>query len=260
MHRREYVCEKCRQRCPTRHEALAHVREHHGVSVSATQLNIIVDLMERQIDITSTKPELCLFCGEVLPLPNLQEHLAIHMEDISLFVLPSPNEDEEVQDSNASVRVAELGSRRDARNFGSETSSLGFSAAGDNKHTAISFKEILAEMEEGYAARNSSSETTSNDRESIASSDRSWGIWEPADVSYAVWMAVARDWEDEDVGIWGYIFPISWGPPGHGLVLRKRGTDKTIERSGFSQQIISSIPSAVDSYIIGRNPGCGKSI
>ena len=151
VHRREFVCNKCDKRSQTRQEASAHLREH-GDSILPSQLSVILDLAERQVDISLSQKEPCLVCGEELSLKALQNHLASHMEDIALFVLPSAEDDEDTGDSNASIQVKNLGSKGKAGDDGSETSSLGFSAAGDNDQGSLTLAEILAKEEVAYDA------------------------------------------------------------------------------------------------------------
>ena len=63
-----------------------HFRSHHQGSVSESQLPIVLDICDRPMD--DTEQSLCLLCDKKMQLLDLQEHLALHMEDIALFVLP----------------------------------------------------------------------------------------------------------------------------------------------------------------------------
>jgi hypothetical protein len=106
-----------------------HLREHYGESISPTQLSMVLDLCDRQVDVSLNKKDSCLICGEELLLLELQGHLAAHMEDIALFVLPNTDEGEQSGGSKASVQVAKLKSKDKTSDTESEANSLGFSAA-----------------------------------------------------------------------------------------------------------------------------------
>lgn len=71
-------------------------------SLTPSQLSLILELSNRQVDGLDGKKDLCLICGEELTLSGLQGHLAAHMEEIALFVLPNINKEEEIGGSKAS--------------------------------------------------------------------------------------------------------------------------------------------------------------
>lgn len=163
VHRREYVCKECDKRCPTRKEASTHLREHYGESTSPSQLNVILEISERQVDVLADK-EQCLICGDELTLSALQAHLGTHMEDIALFVLPAMDEEEESGGSKVSVWVARLESRGSADDVKSDTGSFDFPISedpGGYLQNPTEFAKILAGEEIGYDAKISSWETKS---------------------------------------------------------------------------------------------------
>lgn len=123
IHRRNYVCKVCQKICSSRKEMSAHLREHYDESISPSHLGAILDFCNRQVDIFEYEKHSCLVCGEELLLPALQGHLAAHMEDIALFVLPNTNEKDDVGDSKASVNVAKLKSKGNTSGTESEPSS-----------------------------------------------------------------------------------------------------------------------------------------
>ncbi|MBE3049597.1 hypothetical protein IMZ48_45305, partial [Candidatus Bathyarchaeota archaeon] len=195
VHRREYVCNECDQRCPTRQEASAHLVEHYGETKLPGQLRVILDLSERQVDISLEQKEPCLVCGEELSLLALQSHLAGHMEDISLFVLPNTEEDEETGDSNASVQVAKIDSRGKASDLDPDSRSLGFSAAGDHGQNPLDFaKMLLGDEEAGFADKFSSWEADDEDRTPAADADDQNGTpISESDGEDSMWTSLADD-------------------------------------------------------------------
>jgi hypothetical protein len=143
-----------------------HLREHYGESISPAQLSLILDLCDHQIDVSgANEKDTCLVCGEELQLSVLQGHLAAHMEDIALFVLPNADEEEETGGSRASVQVAKLESKGTNSGTDSEASSLAFSTAGDYGQTPADFSKLLTSEEAGYTSKFSSWRTTDEDQE-----------------------------------------------------------------------------------------------
>lgn len=102
MHRREYACKECSKVCSSRKEMTTHLLEHCGNSISPSRLGVILDLCDRQIDIWENKDE-CLMCGEEVSMWALQGHLATHLEEIALSVLPSVEEEDDGGKSGASA-------------------------------------------------------------------------------------------------------------------------------------------------------------
>ncbi|KAH8882462.1 hypothetical protein GQ53DRAFT_665989, partial [Thozetella sp. PMI_491] len=88
IHRRKYICNRCPTSCPTRKAMETHLREHYSGSIHPAQWAAILDLCDRPLEKQNTGKEQCFICREELPSSTLQEHLATHMEEVSLFVLP----------------------------------------------------------------------------------------------------------------------------------------------------------------------------
>ncbi|KAK5656741.1 hypothetical protein OQA88_4289 [Cercophora sp. LCS_1] len=76
-------------------------------------------MCDTQVDIASNRDS-CLLCGEELALPALQEHLASHMEDIAIFVLPKIEENCDPEAANSSLQLAAGGSRGNNNNSSSD--------------------------------------------------------------------------------------------------------------------------------------------
>lgn len=133
-----------------------HLQEHYGKSPPPAQLSVIMDLCDHQLDILDSEKSTCLVCGGSFSLPALQEHLAAHMEEIALFILPNTDEEEETGASKASVQVAKLNSQGKNSVAESEVSSLGFSVAGSYGQSPADFTKLLTNEEAGYPSKVSS--------------------------------------------------------------------------------------------------------
>lgn len=165
----------------TRKEISTHLREHYGESMSKAQLGLILDLCERQVDVACDELNSCLFCGKELSLSALQGHIAPHMEDIALFVLPSTDEEEESDGSEASVQVVKLESKGSSSDTESR-SSLGFSVAVDQEQNPADFSKLPSTEEAGYSSKFSSWEVVDDDQSS-ASTERDL----PEDYIFSQW-------------------------------------------------------------------------
>ncbi|TGJ82701.1 hypothetical protein E0Z10_g6057 [Xylaria hypoxylon] len=154
IHRREYMCQRCGNRCAGRKEMLKHLQGHYGDPIPLAQMDIILDLCDRQVDPSDNHTESCILCGEEIPLSKWHDHVATHMENLSGFVLPAPEDDEvETEGSVISGRADIMDSSDDSTGFASKASSLGFSAAGDHDQIPADFAKILADEEPGYTSK-----------------------------------------------------------------------------------------------------------
>ena len=104
MHRRQFVCSDCDAKFDDKQSMSQHLTTAHGeASFTKSQLPFILNLCNRPVEETST--QVCILCGEEMSLVALQGHLAAHMEDLALFVIPLNATDEQDADSNVSNRV-----------------------------------------------------------------------------------------------------------------------------------------------------------
>ncbi|KAF9777954.1 hypothetical protein IL306_004298 [Fusarium sp. DS 682] len=186
VHRRRYICQEkdCDSVFSSRKELSSHLKQHYNDAILSAQLDVILDFCSQRADDLNTGKEPCLICGEELSLSALQKHLAAHMEDIALFVLPT-DVDQESGDSKASVRAAKLESNGQDIDKMSDTSSLGFSAAGDWQQTPAELSNFLAIKEDEY--------------HSPSSRPRWMDIGEKdslSDIEAAVEKLESKDWED----------------------------------------------------------------
>ncbi|THW57597.1 hypothetical protein D6D20_07837 [Aureobasidium pullulans] len=96
MHRRKWICpEDCRETFRLKSAIIEHIHNDHFDGLEAHQISTFADMCEREIDVTES--EQCLICLETMSLFRLQQHLATHMEEIALFVLPLPPQDDEAE-------------------------------------------------------------------------------------------------------------------------------------------------------------------
>ncbi|KAM0418719.1 hypothetical protein ACHAPT_012317 [Fusarium lateritium] len=153
IHRRKYVCKECPNTYTSKTEMTAHVKGHYGESISPAQLSVILDLCDQQVDGLNGEKEECLVCGTKLSLSALQDHLATHMEDMALFVLPNSDEGQDKGGTNDSIQAENLKSKGKISDLRSQASSLGFSAAGDHGQTPTDFSRLLTSEEAAYASK-----------------------------------------------------------------------------------------------------------
>ncbi|RBR25764.1 uncharacterized protein FIESC28_01446 [Fusarium coffeatum] len=124
MHRRQWKCQKCDVGFHAKRLMADHLMKSHAESVTA-QLTICLEMSERPLD-DDHRME-CVLCPSQLSLSRLLEHLAQHMEDIALFVLPSLSEEDEDANSNAARLSRDQHKNNPEESSKAPTSSLGFS-------------------------------------------------------------------------------------------------------------------------------------
>lgn len=87
MHRRRWVCSgHCDLSFCTRDAVELHLREKHPETFTELQLPFVIDICERPAD--QNENSCCPLCPAEMPLSKLQLHLATHLEELALFVLP----------------------------------------------------------------------------------------------------------------------------------------------------------------------------
>ena len=90
MHRRSWVCQLCNERFYEKDFMVSHLQIKHLTGTSAQQLTLALEISERPVSEDNIFP--CPLCPNELRIAVLMDHLAGHMEDISLFALPSQKE------------------------------------------------------------------------------------------------------------------------------------------------------------------------
>jgi hypothetical protein len=94
MHRRKWIClELCEREFSTKAALEKHLVDQHTSDNETPVLSRVADMCERGID--ATEQSSCPICRETMSLSRLQEHLATHLEEIALGVLPVEVEEDE---------------------------------------------------------------------------------------------------------------------------------------------------------------------
>ena len=92
MHRRQWICASCsHQKFSSRNDIKIHLLAKHAGQFPESQLMIMVDICERPMD--DDEDADCPICLATLSLSALRAHLATHLEELALFVLPCHMED-----------------------------------------------------------------------------------------------------------------------------------------------------------------------
>ncbi|KAI8627280.1 hypothetical protein F5Y19DRAFT_443795 [Xylariaceae sp. FL1651] len=110
MHHRQWECPECSKVFQSKTAFNAHISHDHGQRWTETQLVILGDIRERAKNDTASS--VCPFCSLDLLHHKLLEHMANHLEEISLFALPRlAHSDSDVKvDSNAANENRAAGS------------------------------------------------------------------------------------------------------------------------------------------------------
>ncbi|THX96308.1 hypothetical protein D6D03_08817 [Aureobasidium pullulans] len=102
MHRRRWICpEGCTEDSNSKAAIVEHIRKHHSSGLEEHQISIVADMCEREIDVTEW--EQCLICLKKMSLHGLQQHLATHLEEIALFILPIQADEDQTESGNNSA-------------------------------------------------------------------------------------------------------------------------------------------------------------
>lgn len=121
MHRRKWTCpNRCGKDLRTKAGMIQHLLTEHSSIINERQVSTYANMCEREIDDTAI--DVCLICSEKMSLSRLESHLATHMEEIALFVLPLTPDDDETDlieevaedDSQNNSRTHDTGAAKDA--------------------------------------------------------------------------------------------------------------------------------------------------
>ena len=121
LHQRSWICEnQCNRKFSTPRLLKEHMLDCHLGTFAESQLPILVDMCERPAD--PNERASCPLCGMEATLRALRTHVASHLEDLALFVLPVETND---GDADSHSNHAEVSHEEDSRIDEDETSSLG---------------------------------------------------------------------------------------------------------------------------------------
>jgi hypothetical protein len=104
MHRRRWVCSSDHNLSFTEKVAMRHhMEEQHAGTFNDLQLPVLLDMCERPAD-PNEKTD-CPLCPTTLPVSIVQDHIALHLEELSLFVLPLNTDDTGAEGNSDKVEM-----------------------------------------------------------------------------------------------------------------------------------------------------------
>ena len=111
VHRQRWACDSsCSLSFPTKDLLEQHMREQHPDTTIEAELSILLDMSERPA--VPEEIDECPLCPENLTLLGLRSHVAAHLEDLALFILPDNGVGAEDANSDSAERS---GSRQSSR-------------------------------------------------------------------------------------------------------------------------------------------------
>ena len=121
LHQRSWICgNHCNRKFPTPQLLKEHMLDRHSGTFAESQLPILIDMCGRPAD--PDERASCPLCGVEQTLRALRTHVASHLEDLALFVLPLETDDYE---TDANSHQAEVPREKDNRLDEDEISTLG---------------------------------------------------------------------------------------------------------------------------------------
>ena len=121
LHQRSWICgNQCYRKFPTPQLLKIHMLDCHLGTFAESQLPILIDMCERPAD--PDERASCPLCGVEATLRALRAHVASHLEDVALFILPVETND---HDTDANSHHAERPREKDNRLDDDLLSSLG---------------------------------------------------------------------------------------------------------------------------------------
>jgi hypothetical protein len=153
MHRRIQYCHSCGTSCDNKSTMSVHLRKHYDHSTPQLRFDALLDLCDRAMTDSEHKGEHCRFCGEVISLDEVQDHLGSHMETLALFVLPS-NDGIEEEVASGNPIPAELSvSKSGTKDGKSRKGSLSISVSGSPNTNVPFFTDALPVDEMDLASK-----------------------------------------------------------------------------------------------------------
>ncbi|KAK4222189.1 hypothetical protein QBC38DRAFT_427754 [Podospora fimiseda] len=109
MHRRQWTCRICRIHHQSAEEMSLHVQACHVEIWGEQDISAVLAASEGPLD--AEQMQQCPFCSDSHPVSILMDHIAGHLEQLALFVLPT--DDEEQPASTDSAALSSLNSAED---------------------------------------------------------------------------------------------------------------------------------------------------
>ncbi|KAK9771983.1 putative C2H2-type domain-containing protein [Seiridium cardinale] len=92
LHRRQWSCQKCSAAFDSKEKFQGHLEQSHAGIWNGPQISILADMGEGPKSEASRSA--CRFCLRSMPLKRMSNHVADHLEELSLFALPKLDLDE----------------------------------------------------------------------------------------------------------------------------------------------------------------------
>lgn len=109
MHRRQWNCRLCSTSYESKELMASHLRSRHSHHWEERQLATVLEVSE--VPIEGGQKQACPICDTRMPVSSLMAHIADHMEQLALFVLPNDNDD--MQEEPSSGALSSLDSDED---------------------------------------------------------------------------------------------------------------------------------------------------
>ena len=120
LHQRSWICgNKCNCKFPSPQLLKEHMLDRHLGTFAESQLPVLIDMSERPAG--PDERASCPLCGVKATLRALQAHVASHLEEVALFVLPVETNG---GDADSHSNHAEVSHEEDSRVDEDEISSL----------------------------------------------------------------------------------------------------------------------------------------
>ncbi|KFY43827.1 hypothetical protein V494_01791 [Pseudogymnoascus sp. VKM F-4513 (FW-928)] len=210
-----------------------HLLEKHAGQVPKSQVTIMVDICERPMD--DDEGADCPICLATLPISALRTHLATHLEELALFVLPYHTEDQsedvgsdKVEGATGQRLINNASDSEDGLPPLDSEKSLPVASNSQHPETFATLLQSMMEFEhkdiEGWVLTNDQMEQRDDgDSTSVAESKNT--------------IAEARLWQEFQVASSkefkiGYVFKVVWNEPGR--------NEPGVKRTRSSRTFISS--------------------
>jgi hypothetical protein len=126
IHRRQWLCPwRCNKKFATKDLLESHLRTNHSTIFTEAQLAHLIDICHRPLEMEEDGD--CPLCPVTFPLSTLQPHLAAHLEELALFILPVNTEDRSHDAGSEDMeQISGHAARLDHANSDDELSELEF--------------------------------------------------------------------------------------------------------------------------------------